>query len=102
MARYKLIARSNAVDGREADYNAWYDGQHMPDMLNIPGIVAFERFVSAGEGAHQFLTILEIETDDLDATMAEVFGRGGTDLMPMTDAIDLATVDLTVWSPYGK
>lgn len=38
MARYKLVAFSNAAGGQDAEFNAWYDGQHMPDVLAIPGV----------------------------------------------------------------
>ena len=71
-------------------------------MLNIPGFVSAERFVCVSEGAHQFLTILEVETDDLQATMAEVEKRSGTDLMPISDALDFETVDVTLWTAYAS
>lgn len=99
MARYVMIARSNAVAGKEAEFNRWYDEQHMPDMMAIPGFVGFERFAAAGEGAHGYMNVLQLETDDLGATLAEMGRRTGTDQMPLTDAMDFATVDVTFWAP---
>jgi hypothetical protein len=30
---------SNPVEGREDEYNAWYDEVHLPDVQRIPGVV---------------------------------------------------------------
>jgi len=47
------------------------------------------------------MTIYEIETDDLDAVKAEIAGRPGTDRMPITEALDLATTSATFWIPLS-
>ena len=31
-----MMVRSNAVAGRDEDYNRWYDEQHVPDLLATP------------------------------------------------------------------
>lgn len=100
MARYKFIAQCNAVTGREREFNAWYDTQHMPDMLKIPGFISAERFTLAGQGPFGFLAIYELETDDLAGTMAEIGKRAGTQAMLISDALDAASAQITVWQPY--
>ncbi len=100
MARYKFIAQCNAVAGRERDFNTWYDTQHLPDMLKIPGFISAERFTLAGQGPFGFLAIYELETDDLAGTMAEIGKRAGTAAMPISDAIDGANAQMTVWQAY--
>lgn len=99
MARYKLVALSNAVEGRDEDYNQWYQNQHMSDVLSVPGFVSCERLQCIGEGAHRYLAIYEIETDDIGAVMAEFGKRPGTDLMPVSDALDMQTVHMAFWQP---
>lgn len=101
MARYKLVAFSNAAEGREADFNQWYDGQHMPDVLAIPGMVSAQRFACVGEGPHKYMAIYEIETEDLGALLAEFGKRPGTDLMPISDALDFSTAQVGFWQPLG-
>lgn len=100
MARYKFMAQCNAFDGREADFNAWYDGQHLPDMLKIPGFISAERFTLVGDGTYRFLAIYEMDTDDLGATLGEIDRRAGSEAMPISDAIDGAGAQMTVWAPY--
>ncbi len=102
MARYKLVAFSNAIEGRDEDFEQWYDQQHMPDLLAIPGFVSAERFTCIGDAPHRYMAIYEIETDDLNALMEEIQKRGGTELMPISDAIDPSTVSLACWQPAKK
>ncbi len=101
MARYKLVALSNAAQGRDDDYNEWYNTQHMPDVLAVPGFVSAERLTCIGEGPHRYLAIYEIETDDIGAVLAEFAKRPGTDLMPVSDALDMSTVQIGFWQPLG-
>lgn len=37
MQKYTLVILSNAIADREPQYNDWYDGQHLPDVLKVPG-----------------------------------------------------------------
>lgn len=100
MARYKFMAQCNAFDQREEDFNNWYDSQHLPDMLKIPGFVSAERFTLVGDGPFRFLAIYEMDTDDLGASLAEIGKRAGTAAMPISDVIDGAGAQMTVWQPY--
>lgn len=100
MQRYKLVALSSAKKGRESDYNDWYDKNHLPDMLKIPGFLSAERFVSVFPGPYSYVAIYEIETDDLDAAIAEINRRAFTDQMVISDAIDPNAVQMTYCKPY--
>ncbi|GAA0333099.1 hypothetical protein GCM10009087_49140 [Sphingomonas oligophenolica] len=101
MKRYKLVALTNAADGRDEEFGQWYDRQHIPDVLAVPGAVSAERFVIAGEGPHRYMTIYEIETDDLEAFKAELMSRAGTDRMVLTDAMDGTTTAAAFWEPLA-
>ncbi len=101
MARYKLVAFCNAVEGREDDFNAWYDNQHIGDVLAIPGFVSAERFTCMGTAPTKFMAIYEIETDDFAGLIEEFQKRPGTDLMPLSDAMDTAGVQIAFWQPYS-
>ncbi|MET0987244.1 MAG: hypothetical protein ABW034_17765 [Steroidobacteraceae bacterium] len=80
MARYVFLAFSNPVPGRENAFLEWQKNVHIPDGLNIPGYVAatFYKLADAqilpnvAEGSGAYLTIWEIETDDIAATKAQV------------------------------
>lgn len=102
MARYRLVALSNAVEGRDEEFNHWYDTQHLPDVMSVPGFVSAERLTCLGEGPHRYLAIYEIETDDIASVLAEFGKRPGTDLMPLSDALDLSTAQIGFWQPVVK
>jgi hypothetical protein len=71
-ATYKFVVLTNAVEGREDEYNDWYTNRHLPDVLAIPGIVEAVRFELAGTQRiappwpYRYLAIYDIETDDID------------------------------------
>jgi hypothetical protein len=95
MARYVYTVFSNAVAGREEEYNRWYSEQHLDDVLRVPGFVAAQRFRLALEDAAapaQYLAIYELETDDPSKTLAELHTCAGTPAMPISPALDVAVV----------
>ena len=100
MARYKLIAMSSPKEGQEAEFNSWYDGTHLPDVLAIPGFISGERFVNVFPNPYRYVAIYEIETDDLQAVLAQLTGRAGTGQMIVSDALDPASVLMTFCQPY--
>jgi hypothetical protein len=69
-----LVVLSNAVEGKDEAFNAWYTDTHLKDLLKIPGYEAAQRFrqsdTQLGNAAnlpYQYLAIYEVETDDLPA-----------------------------------
>jgi hypothetical protein len=92
MAAYKYVVLTNPAPGREADYNAWYDGRHLDDVLRIPGFMAAQRLEAAGGNTdtppkHRYLTIYDIESDDIDKTFEVFFAAVGTSEMPISDGL---------------
>ncbi|MGH7246992.1 MAG: hypothetical protein ACREH9_02715, partial [Pseudomonadota bacterium] len=91
MAKYTFIVLTNPTAGKEAEYNQWYNQTHVPDVLNVPGMVCAQRFKLANaqmgrNNPYNYLAIYEIETDDLEAVLKEMKARGGTADMVMSDA----------------
>jgi hypothetical protein len=88
-----FVVLTNPVDGREAEYNEWYDRRHLQDVLAIPGFVAAQRFLT-GELATfpalpwKYLAIYEVAPDAVEAAFAEMDLRKGTERMPISDALD--------------
>ena len=97
--RYSWIVYSSPVEGREAEYNQWYDKQHLPDLLKIPGVIAARRYRIAKDqrggpatNLSRYMAVYELDTDDLKGLFAEVVARRGTPAMVMSDAIDPASI----------
>jgi hypothetical protein len=108
MGPYKLLVLTNAVKGRDEEFNQWYDNQHIPDALDVPGYVTAQRFrladvqmAGASDSRWHYLAIYEIQTDDLKATMNESMSRAGTGRMPQSDAADHASSTILAAIPIG-
>jgi hypothetical protein len=90
LPRHLLIVHSNARDNRDDEFNAWYDDEHLADVLSVPGFVRATRYVARpsvhGElPEYKYLAIYEIETDNLDGALKALSGaaRG----MHISDAL---------------
>lgn len=93
MSRYELLVLSSPVAGKDAEYNHWYDGQHLPDVLAIPGVISGRRYrvlssTAAGSSQWQYVAVYEMECDDPQMIFAELARRAGTEQMPMTESLD--------------
>jgi hypothetical protein len=103
---YCVMVFSRPVAGKDAEFNAWYDQEHIPDMLSVPGFEAAQRFVTVQAGTPTstlppYLVIYDVATSDLDATNAEVKHRMVTGLLRRSDAIDYAGIVTAIFSPLG-
>ncbi len=101
MPQYRLVVTTEAVEGRDEEYNDWHSNQHLPDTLAVPGFVCGQRFklrsVVMGEIKSRYLTIYTMETDDPEAVFELTTRLAGTDAMPMSDALDLANTHIGVY-----
>ena len=99
MPKFKMLVFTNvAKGGDEANYNKWYDEQHIPDVCRIDGFSGAQRFKRSGdEGPTQYLAIYEMEADDPAAVVADLTSKAGTDAMIMTDDIDLENATIMMY-----
>ena len=57
-----LVVMMEVDQGHEEDFNRWYNDEHLPERLEIPGYVSARRFkLEEGEGVLQYLCIWEME-----------------------------------------
>lgn len=97
MASYRWVALSTPVPGQEEELERWYDAQHIPDCLKLDGFTGAQRFridqppVGTDVPRWQVMVIYDIESDDVDATLAQVPAAIRSGAMPMTKAIEMST-----------
>jgi len=102
-----MMVMTNAVDGRDDEYNDWYDNQHLADVLKVPGFVGAKRYELSehqrlkGAAPYRYLAIYALDTDDLKGSIEELGRRSGTDQMPMSDALAVERLTL-VFHPREK
>lgn len=94
MAKYKLVVLTNPMnEDQDAEFNDWYDNVHLGDVVKVPGFISAERFrLKDGLGfphIHRYLALYEVETDRPEAACKELFSRQGTELMMISETLDL-------------
>ena len=95
---YTLIVYTNPADGREDDYNAWYDDVHLPEFSALPGVINGRRFTVANDGRPQYAAIYELSAHPDEVMAAMNTGiKNGT--VHMSDAIDGASVSTVTLTP---
>jgi hypothetical protein len=74
---FLMVFSDPKTPDQEEAYNAWYDHQHMPDVLRVPGFVAAQRFVRVGGDwkLPRYLVIFQFETGDPQVTNQEIGRR---------------------------
>lgn len=89
--RARSLVFSNAVAGREEEFNSWYSDRHVHDVLKTPGYLTAQRFRLLDHprlrpSPWRYLAIYEIALGWYEAAVAETAGRSGTPLMPISEA----------------
>jgi hypothetical protein len=87
-----VVESAPAEPERDAEFNEWYSGTHIPEICAIPGFVAARRYrVHERAGAPStkatYLAIYELEADDLDQPLAELAARSAGGQMTSSDAL---------------
>jgi hypothetical protein len=59
-----LLNAMNVAPEAEADFNAWYDEEHLPALARVPGTLAARRYRSAqtAGGTHRYVAIYHLKT----------------------------------------
>lgn len=95
---YTLIVYTSPADGREDDYNAWYDDIHLPEFSALPGVIAGRRFKVASDGKPRYAAIYELSAHP-DAVMAAMNEGVKNGTVRMSDAVDPASVSIQTLMP---
>lgn len=101
------VVFSNPADGKEAEFNEWYDTVHIPQLLEVPGMLSAKRFalvdsdlyrVPGGQmPEHKYMCVYELE-GDVNAIMTEIRKRVADGRVMMSDCLDIASSRLSFWS----
>jgi hypothetical protein len=105
MPKYLMVVPSSAQEGRDDDYNAWYDNQHIHDICALPGVTSGKRYdalpaVSFNPPPGKYLAIYEIETDDVGAVLAELGRRAQSGEIAQSDTVDMNTAQIWIYQQH--
>ncbi len=92
MGNYRFVVFSNPAQGKEAEFNRWYDEVHLGEVLEVPGFVAASRLALEADPEDEapefgYLAIYEMETDDPGTVLDDLKARAGDGRLDMSDAL---------------
>jgi hypothetical protein len=106
VAEYKLVVMSDAVEGQEADYNEWYNNQHLADVVAVPGFTGASRFklrsVPMGQCGNQYMAIYDVESDDPEKAFENLASLMGTPALPISPALNMANISVAIFEPCSE
>ncbi len=106
MAKYVMAVQSAALEGRDDEYNAWYDATHLHEICSVPGVVSGRRLkatpIAMPTPGARYLSLFEIETDDIGAFMAEMGRRRESGEQAPADLLDRSSVVLWIYADMTK
>lgn len=107
MIEAQLVVLTNAVPGRDADFNDWYSNIHARDTMRMRGGLAQQRFAFASEQVQHFATPFPAQYlalyDVYDAAWftQEHIDRARTPYMVVEDSLDMSRLDDFFYYPLA-
>jgi hypothetical protein len=93
VAKGIMVVQSAPVDpAREDEFNDWYTNKHIPEVCAVPGFTGARRYKVLGDAPGEtpmYLTIYEIEADDIMTPLDEWRTRSASGLTTRSDTLRL-------------
>ena len=64
-----LVSALNVAPEADAEFNQWYDEEHLPRLAAVPGVLCARRFTSPGAG-HQYVATYHLTSPEVCASAA--------------------------------
>ena len=111
----RFVVLTNPIEGEDDTFNKWYDTTHVPEVLDVPGVVAAQRYDLAEltipddedlpaqlpPPTHRYLVIYELDREP-EVVMAEFLKRVMSGKLSLGETLDLSTISMTGWTPRGE
>ncbi|WP_067904172.1 DUF4286 family protein [Nocardia vaccinii] len=108
--KFIQIVYSNPMEGREDEFNEWYDTVHVPQLLAVPGMLSAQRYTlrdseiyraPGGRAPEHRYTIIYEMAGEPEAIMGEIRKRVASGQIQMHDSLDMSSWRLAFWTPRG-
>lgn len=101
MANRLFFVYSDPGSVPEDEFNDWYDNEHVPARLNVPGFSSVSRFRALDELAPPWLALYEIGTGTLDGPEYKALAESSSERGKSITA-RVARLDRRVYEPISE
>jgi hypothetical protein len=91
-----MLAYSRPVSPAKADdYNDWYNNEHLPEVLTVPGVQRIRRYKPIDpetgklDPGGYYLAVIELEGDDIIAIKSAMEQHNGPELARLPEIMEL-------------
>jgi hypothetical protein len=60
-----LLVLMQPPENIEEEFNAWYDSEHVPERLAVPGVLTAIRFSSISTAMPKYLAMYDLESESV-------------------------------------
>lgn len=103
-SRHLLVALTNPIEGKEDEFNEWYETYHVPECVQVKGFKSGQRFklsASRHDAPRQaYLALYELEGDDPQAILNELEATRGE--RTQSDSMERESLSLWVFTEIGE
>ena len=105
--KYKMVVFTNAVEGRDEDFNDWYQNTHLKQIVSIKSFVQAQRFrfhtsiVPGSPDSSRYMAIYDIETDDINAALGAMNDLAASGRMPLPESMGQPIIG-AVYEEFGE
>ncbi len=92
-----FLVFSNPVKGREEEFERWYTGQHVADVVNAAGFDTGRRFRLSGDGPHRYLALYQVSCDNPAANAEALHKAMESGNLKMSDSFDYETAKAMIY-----
>jgi hypothetical protein len=95
-AEYTLVVYTSPAEGREDEYNKWYDEVHLAEFTALPGVISGRRYQVADGKPAAYAAIYELSSppDEVMALMNAGIKAGTVHMSEAVDPASARTVTL--------
>ena len=88
---FRMVSIAQPYEGREVEYDAWYKGRHIPEVLTLPGMVSGQRYtlhdaLMPGIDSSSF-ALFEMEANSVEVARETLKAMATANLAKCTSAI---------------
>ena len=63
--KYLYMVMMDVEPEKEAEFNKLYSEEHVPLLLNVPGVISAARYKTSSEGSPKYMAVYELESPDV-------------------------------------